>query len=296
MAENKINKYIRGIEQIDPLPIVSKKIVLLLADTNASTRKIVDLIENDPALSVKILKVANSAFYGTLSTVSSIDHALAILGINEIRAILLSISIRNFFLKKYEQSIDLNHFWIHSIICSQVAKYLSRCFKMPQNDTIFLSGLIHDIGKLVFDQYFHNEFIQITDYLAANKESFSKAEKAITGVTHYQVAAKLLQKWKFPEKVVMNVFFHHAPWHDSNGGVESALIYLANILTKMTGYTCHPAEKRLEVSQLVNSKAMKYLVQSGFDLDEDTIERLLNQIGEFIAAESQNVLNMFKDN
>lgn len=296
MAENKINKYIQGIEQIAPLPIVSKKVMLLLADKTAPTKKIVDLIENDPALSVKILKVANSAFYGTLSTVSSIDHALAILGINEIRAILLSISIRNFFLTNCEQSIDLNRFWIHSIICSQVAKYLSRCFKIPKDDTIFLSGLIHDIGKLVFDQYFHNEFIQINNYLAANKESFSKAEKEITGVTHYQVAAKLLQKWNFPEKVVMNIFFHHAPWHDSNNGVDSALIYLANIFTKMAGYTCHPAEKRLGISQLAKSKAMKYLVQSGFDLDETTIERLLSQIEEFISAESQNILNMFKEN
>lgn len=295
MTEKRIDRYVQGIEQIPTLPIVSKQIMVLLGDENASMKKIAGLIEKDQALAVKILKVANSAFYGTLSKVSSIDHALVILGIDEIRAILLAFSIRDFFSRSQADGFDRKRFWMHSVVCSQIAKYLSRYFKMPKDDTVFLSGLIHDMGKVVFDQYFHKEFLQIINYVSTRNESFSKAEKEITGITHYQVGAKLLQQWRFPERVVMNVFFHHAPWQDKNDGASSTIVYLADVFTKLAGYTCHPAEKTPEISRLARSKAMAYVVEAGFDLDEAAMERMLNQIKEFIAIENQNVLSILGD-
>lgn len=295
MTEKRIDRYVQGIEQIPTLPIVSKQIMLLLRDEKASMQKIAGFIEKDQALAVKILKIANSAFYGTLSKVVTIDHALVILGIDEIRAILLAFSIRDFFSKSIANGFDRKRFWMHSVVCSQIAKYLLRYFKMPQDDTVFLSGLIHDMGKVVFDQYFHEEFLQIISYVAANNENFSKAEKEVTGITHYQVGAKLLQQWKFPERVVMNVFYHHAPWRDENDGASSTIIYLADLFAKLAGYTCHPAEKQPDISQLARSKAMEYIVQSGFDLDEETMEKMLNQIKELIAIESQNVLSVLGD-
>jgi hypothetical protein len=90
----------------------------------------------------------------------------------------------------------------------------------------------------------------------------------------------------------MNVFFHHAPWNDKNNGAGSTLIYLADLFTKLAGYTCHEAERQPEISQLARSRAMEYVVQSGFDLDEDSMERMLGQIKEFIAMEDQNVLSV----
>ena len=216
MNGKNIERFIKRVEEIPTLPIVSQKILPLLGDENVSLKKIAELIERDQALAVKILKVANSAFYATLSRVSSIDHALVILGLSEVRAILLGFSIHNFFTNSKSNGFDRTRFWKHSIICSQVAKYLARYFKIQADDSLFLAGLIHDMGKVVFDQYFHEEFLEIIDYVSTKHESFSKAEKETLGITHYQVAAKLLQQWKFPEKVVMHVFFHHAPWHDKN--------------------------------------------------------------------------------
>jgi putative nucleotidyltransferase with HDIG domain len=269
--------------------------MLVLEDKNVSIKKLSELIEKDQALAVRILKVANSAFYATLSKVSSIDHALVILGLQEVKGILLAFSIHNFFSQTQFNGFGREDFWKHSMICAQIAKYLAQNFSVQKDETLFLSGLIHDMGKIVFDQYLHEEFLKIIDYVSTNNTGFSKAEKEILGITHYQVAAKLLQKWNFPEKVIMQVFYHHAPWHDKNYVSGSIIIYLSNLFTKLVGYPCHPSEKQVDLVQFAHSKVMDFIVQNGFDLDYDTIERMANQIREFISLEAQNALSLFEE-
>jgi putative nucleotidyltransferase with HDIG domain len=176
-----------------------------------------------------------------------------------------------------------------------VAKYLARYFNVGNDETLFLSALIHDIGKVVLDQYFHEEFLQILDYVSSKEESFSKAEKEIVGITHYQLAAKLLQQWKFPEKVYMQVFYHHAPWHDKNYMTGSIIVYLANIFTKLAGYSCLPTEKKADLAEFARSKVMEYIVKSGFDLDHETMEKLVHSIQEIASSEGRNVLSFLEN-
>jgi putative nucleotidyltransferase with HDIG domain len=294
MDPRKLDHYIRKVEQIPTLPVVSQKILSTLNDENVSVKKIAALIERDQALAVKILKMANSAFYGTLSKVSSIDHALVILGITEVRAILMAFSVYHFFPATKENGFDRTRFWTHSIICSQVAIYLARFFKVEQTEDLFLSALIHDMGKVVFDQYFHEEFVEILEHVSSFGDSFSKSEKEVLGITHYQVAAKLLKQWNFPEKVVMHVFYHHAPWQDRDYGTGSVIVYLADLFTKLSGYSCHPMEKKIDLSSFVKTKAMNFIIDSGFDLDYETMQKLTVQIKDLIEAESDEVLKFFE--
>jgi putative nucleotidyltransferase with HDIG domain len=294
VAAKNIDAFIEKIEQIPTLPIVSNQIMTLFSDEDVSLKKVAGLIEKDQALAVKILKIANSAFYGTLSKVSTLDHALVILGIGEVKGILLAFSIYNFFSESTDEGFDRTRFWKHSVICSQVAKYLVRHFNVQKDDTLFLSGLIHDMGKVVFDTYFHEEFLEITDYVSSNHENFSKAEKHLLGITHYQVAAELLKRWKFPDRVIMNVFYHHAPWHDKNYVTGSIIIYLANIFTKLAGYPCLPSEKKTEISQFADPKVLDFIAQSGFDLDHNAIGKIVHQIGEYVSAEGQDVFSFLE--
>jgi len=295
MRTKNLDSFTQNIEQIPTLQIVSKKIMSLLSDEDISLKRIADLIETDQSMTTKILKVANSAFYGTLNKVSSVDNALVILGIEEVKGILMTFSIYNFFSASENDGFDRSQFWKHAIISSQVARYLGQYFNIGKDDTLFLSGLIHDMGKAVLDQYFHEEFLQIIEYISSNNESFSKGEKEILGITHYQVAAKLLQQWKFPEKVIMQVFYHHAPWQDKNYVSGSIITYLANIFTKLAGYPCLSSEKRIEISTFANPKVLDFINKSGFDLDVESIEKIINQIRELISMEAQNVLSFFDE-
>ncbi len=293
MAPKTIDELVKKIDQIPTLPMVSNQIMNLLKDEKVSFKQLADVIEKDQALAVKILKLANSSFYGSFAQTSSIDRALMKLGLGEVKAIMYAFSIHNFFSQKTATGFDRSNFWKHAIICSQIARYLGNHFNMGKDDTLFLSGLIHDLGKIIFDQYFHEDFLQIIQYVNNHNENFSKAEKAILGFTHYQVAAKLLQKWQFPKKIIMQVFYHHAPWNDAEYSAGSIVIYLANILTKLAGYSCLNSEKTIDLDEFATSKAMEHIVKSGFDLDRAGLETLVNNIKEFISEERENMLRFF---
>lgn len=295
MSKKIIDDIIVTVEKIPTLPIISKKAMELLANENLSLKEIGSFIESDQALSVKLLKIANSAFYGLLNKVSTIEHALAILGLEEVRKLILGMSIYNFFSKNENNTFDRSRLWKHATICSQVAKFLGDYFNTGKDDSLLLSGLIHDVGKIVFDQYFHDAFLDTIEYVSAHHTTFSKAEKEILGITHYHIAAKLFQQWEFPEKITLQVFYHHAPWHDKNYSTASTIIYLANIITKIAGYTCHPDEKQIDIDAFINSQEMAFINKSGFQLDKEGFKNLINQIQEYIAIEANNVLKLFEE-
>jgi len=274
--------------------MVSQRIMEIAGDEKASFKDFVRIIEKDQALAAKILRVANSAFYGFLSRVSSLEHALVILGINEVKSIVLGCSVYNFFSHGQNDAFDRTRFWKHAITCSQVAKLLGAHFNIRNGDSLFLSGLIHDIGKIVLDQYFHEDFLQIIEHISLTKTTFSKAEKKILGTTHCQIAAKVLKQWRFPDEVIMQILYHHAPWHDKNYRTNSIIIYLANVLTKLAGHPCHPDEKQIDLHEFANSSEVDFIIRSGFDLDYEATKKLISDIQEFILVEANNVMRLFE--
>lgn len=288
-----VNDIINKIEHLPTLPIVSKQIKELFENEDITIRDLEDLIQKDAPLATKILKIVNSSFYGLINKTSSLEHALVILGLKEVKNIVLAFSIQSYFTNE-NSNFDRKRFWKHSIVCSQIAKFLGNHFNAPGKDTLFLSGLIHDIGKLVFDQYFHNEFLETVNMVETKQIKTSEAEKNIIGVTHYQVAAKLLQQWQFPKDVIMQVFYHHAPWHDMNYTSGSIIIHLSDVITKISGYTCIENEPKTDIETLLNPKVIDFLMKNGFDLDKDSLEKLLNRINDLINNETNNVLKIFE--
>ncbi len=292
--DNRLEQIIRQIEEIPTLPIVSQRILALLADENAAYNDIVKVVENDQSLALKILKVANSSFYGNLNKISSLEHAMIKLGMNEVRSIVLGVSVYEFFSSGRDPVFDRERFWKHAIVCSQVTKYLMGYYRIAYDDSLFLAGLTHDMGKVVVDRYFHDDFVRILEYLECNNCTFSKAEKAVMGTTHYQISAKLLNQWRFPRKVIMSILYHHAPWADQGLERHSVILYLANIITKMAGYSCHPGEKKIDPVEFSGSSKADFISKTGFELSPDTMINMVNHVRECVSQESDNVMRLFE--
>ena len=291
MSRVKLDFIIAAIEQIPTLPRTSTDIMDAIDDENVNIDRVTELIEQDISLAVQVLKFANSPFCGTIHTVSSIKHAIVVMGLGEIKALLLVFAVQKFFDSSSVDNDNRKRFWTHSVVCSHVARYLARYFQRQADDTIFISALIHDLGKIVLDQYLHKEFLEIVDLIMMDNTSFKEAEKAVVGITHCQVAAKLLKQWCFPQKVVMQVFYHHVPWHEPEFAENAAIIYLANILTKMAGFSCLEEEKKLEFDVFAQSKAVKRLNEIGFMLDTETLKILLYDIQALL--EEDDSITMF---
>ena len=180
MRSSAIEGIVQTIEQVPTLPIISSKIQRLLAEDDVTVKQIGQIIEKDPPLAARIIRIVNSPFFGMLDNIGSIERALAILGLRETKNIVLGFAIRNFFLDT-DNSFDRKRFWKHAIVCSQIAKYLGQHFRIEDNGTFFLSGLIHDIGKIFVDQYLHEDFKAVVDCMTAKGSTFSAAEKEILG-------------------------------------------------------------------------------------------------------------------
>lgn len=289
-----LEQVVRTIEQIPTLPVISQSALEIIEDERSSFENLAVVIETDQALATKILRIANSAFYGLISKVSSLEHAIAILGTKELKSIILGLSVYNFF-SSNGRSLDPTQFWRHSIVCSQVSKLLGTHFDIRNDETLFVAGLIHDIGKIVVDQYFHEEFLEIVDLVTSNRTTFSRAEKEILGTTHYQIGAKLLQHWNFPKKIIIEVLYHHAPWHDQNCETGSIIIYLANIFSKLAGYPFLAGEKRVDPYEFGKSPELSFIIKSGFELDYEAIKNLTSHVEKFTYEEAGNVMKMFED-
>jgi len=291
--EKRLESIVKKIEELPTLPIVSQKILEIMADENASYRDIVRVVENDQSLALKILKIANSAFFGSLSKISSLEHAMVKLGMNEVKSIVLAVSVYDFFSTPESSAFDRERFWRHGIVCSQTAKFLGNYFRVGNDDTLFLSGLVHDMGKAVLDEYFHDEFLDIIEYIDLKNSTFSEAEKAVIGTTHYQIAAKLLSQWKFPKKIILQILYHHAPWADKNYETGSIMLYLANMITKMAGYPCHDTEEKIDLDAFSSSSQVIYINKNGFELDHEILKNLVKHTQEFIIEEADNVMRFF---
>jgi len=289
--KKEIATLVRRIEAIPPLPMVARQIMELLQDDSTPMGKIAELVERDIALATRLMTLANSPFYGTLGQVSSIDHALVLLGLNEVRAALLAISVHTFFSDQQNASRisdkEKKNLWRHAIVCSQTAKMLTNRFRLQGADSIFLAALLHDIGKVVIQCFLPHFYGQVTTEVREKRIPFSRAERHILGATHYQVAAKLLQHWQLPGHIVLPVFFHHAPWHAKEFGNAAAIVYLANLLTHMAGYPTLAEEPEVDPQQFAGSDQCLFLVRSGFDLDGQLIGRLVGQIRIMLAENPQ---------
>ncbi len=278
MSRFKLDSIVAAIEQIPMLPKTSTDIMDAIDDEDVNVDRITELIEQDPSLAVQVLKFANSPFCGTIHTVSSIKHAIVVMGLGEIKGLLMVFAVQKFFDSSVVDNDIRKRFWTHSLVCSHVASYLTRYFQRPADDTIFISALIHDLGKIVLDQYLHTEFLDIIDFITTDNTSFKEAEKVVVGITHCQIAAKLLKQWCFPQKVVMQVFYHHSPWHEPEFSENASIIYLANILTKMVGYPCLEEEEQIDMEVFAQSKAIKRLNELGFELDAKSLSKLVEDV------------------
>lgn len=194
-----------------------------------SLDEIGETLSKDQGLTTRILSLANSAYYGLQAQVQSISRAAAVLGISEIRNIVLSLGI-NGLTAKYDmpEDFDLSEYWTHQFFVAVVAKELSRMSDVGNPNNLFTIGLLHDIGKLIIAMRRPDDWEAIHE-LAEDKEIMdAEAEEEYWGMDHAVIGALVLKSWDLPANLVEPVNWHHAPALAPDHFDEATLICLAN--------------------------------------------------------------------
>jgi len=202
---------------------------------NISIRDLTDLIKREPELAAKILKVANSPYYGHAREVSNLSTAVVIMGLEE------TISILNYFhlIKLTKLSQPINHFsmddfWLHTWGCAEASRMLGspQHFIKSLPGELYLAGLFHDIGKTALAMYLPDEFEKCLEYAYEKNIPLYLAEREILSADHAMLGATLLDNWNLPRSILDAVCFHHSPNEaDSKNKEITFCVYLANYIT-----------------------------------------------------------------
>ncbi len=212
IKQNKENRrlLIQGIKDLPTLPIVFRKMIEMVEDEKTSVKDLSDLLSKDQSIMSSILKLVNSAFYGYQGKIASIKQAIVILGFSTIRSIALGTSIFSTNGKKKAASgFDRNALWIHSLGVATGARILAIDSGYKDIEEAFAAGLLHDVGKVVFDAFFSKDFREVLKLVKNEKIPMRYAEKEILGLDHAEAARILLKKWQLPEAVTSAASYHH---------------------------------------------------------------------------------------
>jgi HD-like signal output (HDOD) protein len=281
------------MDSIPTLPTVAFRVMEITADPDSSAHDLMNVISPDVSLTTKILKIANSPFYGLTRNVDSLKHAITVLGFKEVRNLVISTVVFESF-KNIERNakFDIRKFWKHSFVCGLAANIIATDLKNKSNE-FFVSGLIHDIGKLVIYIALPDEFLKVEETASTLKLKFLnfQIEESILGITHDEVGLRLLEKWMFPESLLTSVGFHHRPQETDNKALFSIVTHIADMFAHIYEMQVEGGNDPLKVESLYPG-IIKMVKPYGIEWNESDLNRLQQAVTESVSKES-NTLSLF---
>jgi len=232
IKKEKTKNILSKIYNLPALPFIIDEVNSIIENPKSSAAQLSQVISKDPALSIKLLSVANSPLYGFPRRVSTIDFAIIILGFNHIRNITVAFSIMESFNNFKNLNFDHKKFWIHSLMTATAAKRISSDLGYRFGGEAFTAGLLHDLGIPVICKYFPREFKQINEMVENLSITFEEAELKILGVTHREIGNYLIEKWNLPQFLADVILNHHKPSNTEENAIITALVHLADYMTQ----------------------------------------------------------------
>jgi putative nucleotidyltransferase with HDIG domain len=202
------------ISMVDKIPTFKQSVYKILALTSSpdcSAKELVHVIEHDPILTIKVLKLVNSAYFGLTREVTSVNHAVVYVGMNTIKNVAISVATTGALPKSNEAGLNMNEFWAHSLAVGVIAKLLSenKGIKPTEQTNYFVSGLLHDIGKVVFAYFIPEEYQKVLEKTKQEGIPLHLAEQQILGFDHSKIGAMVAEKWQLPAELIHSIKSHH---------------------------------------------------------------------------------------
>jgi putative nucleotidyltransferase with HDIG domain len=214
-------------------PSVVTEILQKVDDPTTTPAMFQQIIIKDPLVTAKTLKLANSAYYGFPRAITTISEAVVLLGLETLRSLIIAVSAYNMLNKEVKgYRYQKDDFWHHSLSTALLTQKIAKRRHFANTETYFVGGILHDIGKLLLDQFRVSSVDRIDDFRSQNRVPEYLAEKSILGYDHAEVGAALADTWKFPALLIDIIRFHHSPLKVNSQGLQSS--------RSSTSPTCSP--------------------------------------------------------
>ncbi len=215
------------------------KVIQTIYAPDTSANDLAQIIERDPPLTAKILKAANSAYYGASTSINSLRRAVVVLGFDTIKELISAVSVSNFFFETGPKAtgIDRKGLWVHSVAVAKAAQIISNRVGVGRPDVAYTVGLLHDIGKIVLTILFPEYYKRVVSMAASKRCRIILAEQRLLNTDHAMVGKVLCELWNLPEDVTNAVFSHHDPSENSGDDFKLIrLIHLSDILARTLSF------------------------------------------------------------
>ena len=216
------------------IPSVVFELNEVIANPMSSADHIAQVVNRSPSLTALLLKIVNSSFYGFPSKIDKISHAVTLIGTREISGLALGISILSIFKDIPREMIDMHSFLEHSLACGILSRILAAQKNFGQTEQLFVSGLLHDLGRLILYLYFTDESRNILSRSRNNQTLLYAEETNYLGCDHAQVGKQLMEQWKLPLILEDSVLYHHNP-SEAQQPIPATIVHLADIIVNSLG-------------------------------------------------------------
>jgi len=233
-----LRKATESVLTLPTLPLVASRMLQMVDDPRISAGALGRALSEDQVLTARVLKLANSSYYGFPRGIGTVNLAVVVLGFDAVKELVLSVAVMDLFRHGAADSrLDLPRFWDHSVRVAAAARQIARILRWKAVGEAFTAGILHDIGRVVLHQYQPRQFDEMVRRVVDDGVPPLDAELDVLGATHAEVGAWLVEKWNLPAPLVQAVRFHHAPGDaPSEHAAHAALLHIADVLTHRLGF------------------------------------------------------------
>jgi HD-like signal output (HDOD) protein len=275
-------RVLKRVKDIPSLPQFVLETLKRLDDPKSNAADVASRLSKDEGLVIRVLRLANSAYYGLSRRIAGVGDAIAFLGFKTVKSIVLAASVYKFMDGAFTgYSLDRGELWKHSQAVGMTSRFLSEKLGIGDPEEAYIGGMMHDLGKIVLNDYVRFGYSIILRLVEEDKVPFCEAERQVLGFDHAQVGGLVMEQWNLPESYSYITTYHHAPWDlpDEQREFQSVvdIVHIANAMCIMLGVG-------------IGADGMQY------NISQDSLERLgIAEQVEMLMSEFVDILTALED-
>lgn len=235
---SKIENLISGIPTLGSYGDILNEMEEVLNDPDSTLTDVGHVIEKDPDLTARLLKLGNSSFFGFPSRMETVAETISLIGIQQVQDLISVSVVVEIFEGVSEELVNMGSFWKHSMACGLAARQLALARRVPKPEKFFVAGLLHDIGRLVLYSRTPEDAQNVFRVYLTDKVLLRDAEQQVLGFDHTEIGEALLKAWNYPVNLINAVRFHHQPMSAGPFQLESSIVHVADHIVNALQLGC----------------------------------------------------------
>ena len=246
-SQKMVFKKLDSIRDVPTLPAIALRAVEISNDDDSSARELAEFIGRDQALTSKLLSLVNAASYGVTGKVATVGRAVVIMGFAKVRTIILSTATANIFSGKSD-CLDRNRLWLHSVATATAARLLGKGEVGVDPETAYSAGLLHEVGIVILDRYFHEALRAAVQMAQANQTTIDMALRQLIGLDQFKIGAYLAQRWQLPSTLASSIAMHNSPPLADLNAQTVATVHVASMIADACKMNYEPFAAKKPIS------------------------------------------------